>query len=132
MHPFESVVAQGESRPLRSFLKLGALGAFALLLLIPVSQILGLVHERELRREEVRRDIGATWGQAQTLGALALVVPYRGPRTAPGGPAAGTLVFLPASVRWQGALAPQVRHRGLFGVTVYDGTLEASGSFTRP
>ena len=53
----------------RAVLKLLALGVLVLLLLIPVSQLLGLVRERKSRQAEVREEIAKLWGDEQTLGA---------------------------------------------------------------
>jgi inner membrane protein len=112
---------------LRSLLKLVMLGVLALVLLIPVTQLLGLVRERRERQEEVRREVTASWGGEQTVGALVLAAPLQ--------EAAATrewVYFLPAEVRWEGELRPQSRSLGLFTTTLYESRLLARGWFRRP
>src|SRR6185295_9357780 len=126
---FESVQpSPAEPGRFRAFLKLLALGVLVLLLLIPVSQLLGLVRERSSRRNEVRDELARVWGGEQTLGAVVLAVPYSIPAGA--GVVAtetwqsGTRVvsvpstewtyFLPGAVDWRGDLAPETKHRGIF------------------
>ena len=113
-----------------SALKLLVLGGLVLVLLIPVASVLGLVREREGRATEVREEIGARWGREQTVGALVLTLPYRGPEVAR--PGLRHAHFLPAEAHWQGELAPRVRNRGIFEVPVYEARLRVSGWFEPP
>jgi len=128
----------------RSILKLAALGALVLLLLVPVNQLVSLVRERQARQLLVREELAQLWGGQQTLGALVLAVPYRAPAGGGGAsaktylpasalaPPAGWAYFLPGAVKWRGDVTPQQRHRGLFQVTLYEARLAASGWFARP
>ncbi|HXT52738.1 MAG TPA: inner membrane CreD family protein, partial [Thermoanaerobaculia bacterium] len=144
---FESVQPPpSEPGAFRAILKLISLGVLVLLLLIPVSQLLGLVRERKSRQDEVRNELARLWGGEQTLGAVVLAVPYTAPagsgglvakNATPGAgavaaPPAGWTYFLPGAVQWRGSLAPERRHRGLFEVTLYEARLSASGWFARP
>ncbi|HEV8630989.1 MAG TPA: cell envelope integrity protein CreD [Thermoanaerobaculia bacterium] len=121
-----------EGGPGRALLKLASLAILVLLLLVPVTQLLGLVRERQSRQEEVRRELARMWGGEQTLGALMLLVPVRRAGDLPAAPATGWATFLPGAVHWQGVLEPEPRQRGLFAATVYEARLEASGWFARP
>lgn len=144
---FESVQPPAsEPGRFRAILKLFALGALVLLLLVPVSQLLGLVRERSSRQDEVREELARVWGGEQTLGAVVLAVPY----TIPAGgsvvatetwqsgtrvlsvPSVGWAYFLPGAVQWRGSLTPEQKHRGLFSVTQYEARLSAGGWFARP
>lgn len=146
---FESLQPPPPSEPsaFRTVLKLITLGVLVLLMLVPVTQILGLVRERQSRQLEVRNELARQWGGEQTLGALVLAVPYfAAPNAASGAavksdaPSGGALAatplgwayFLPASVQWRGKLETQGLSRGIFEVRVYDTRLVASGSFARP
>ena len=144
---FESVQPPpSEPGRFRAVLKLFALGVLVLLLLIPVSQLLGLVRERSSRRNEVREELARVWGGEQTLGAVVLAVPYSVPagsnvvatETWQSGtrvltvPSVGWTYFLPGAVQWHGKLAPEKKHRGLFEVTQYEARLTAGGWFARP
>jgi inner membrane protein len=126
----EELLSLAQRSAVWSTLKLIALGALVLVLLIPVATVLGLVREREGRAAEVRREIGAQWGREQTLGAAVLSLPYRSLE-------GGRFVvrrahFLPAEVRWQGELTPEIRTRGIFEVPVYEARLRADGWFAAP
>jgi inner membrane protein len=131
----------------RTVLKLVTLGILVLLLLVPVTKVLGLVHERQARLWQVQSELAKTWGAEQTLGALVLAVPYFAATSSTTGvvakshaPAGGALAaapagwayFLPGAVQWRGRLEPEVRRRGIFAVTVYESRLTASGWFARP
>ena len=144
---FESVQpSPSEPGRFRAILKLLALGALVLLLLIPVSQLLGLVRERSARQDEVRQELARVWGAEQTLGAVVLAVPYSIPagssvvatETWQSGarvlevPSVGWTYFLPGAVEWRGSLAPEKKHRGIFEVTQYEARLTAGGWFARP
>jgi len=144
---FESVQPPpSEPGRFRAVLKLFALGVLVLLLLIPVSQLLGLVRERSSRRNEVRDELARVWGGEQTLGAVVLAVPYSIPagagvvatETWQSGtrvvtvPSVGWTYFLPGAVDWRGDLAPETKHRGIFEVTQYEARLTAGGWFARP
>jgi inner membrane protein len=61
----------------RPILKLMALAALVVLMLVPVAQLLGLVRERASRQDAVRAELASLWGGEQTVGALVLAVPYR-------------------------------------------------------
>ena len=58
------------------FLKSLAVGALALLLMIPVGMIQGLVAERQKRAAEAVDGIAEGWGKRQTLAGPYVVVPY--------------------------------------------------------
>ena len=58
------------------FLRLMLLGFLVLLLLIPLSQISGVIDERASRRDEAIAEVTGKWGGAQVLTGPALVVPY--------------------------------------------------------
>lgn len=58
-------------------IKLLVLSGLVLVLLIPVSRVLSLVRERQARADQVRDEIGAVWGRAQTVGAAVLTLPVR-------------------------------------------------------
>jgi inner membrane protein len=123
-HETEEVAPRGAWR---SVVKLGMIGFLGLLLLIPVSQVLGLVRERQQREREVQAELARLWGGPQTVGALVVAAPLR----STSGPVEW-IHFLPAEVSWSGALRPERRSRGIFEVTLYEARLAARGWFRRP
>ena len=57
-------------------IKVLAIAALALALLVPVGMIQGLVAERQLRRDEAVSGIAEGWGRQQVLSGPYLLVPY--------------------------------------------------------
>ncbi|MBU8540994.1 cell envelope integrity protein CreD [Falsiroseomonas tokyonensis] len=113
--------------------KLIAVGAMLLLLLVPHWMIAGLIEEREQRRDGVVQEIAQSWGRGQVLAGPLLRLPYRvAVVEKPGEPPVwrrGTLMVPPTDLRAEVALAPETRRRGLFEATVYTAAIDLSGSF---
>ena len=128
--------------PLKSksmLLTLKAIVAFVLILIlmIPMAFIHELLVERQLRQEEVRREVSQKWAGAQRLTGPILILPYRGePVKDQNGNITGyetaRLFILPDSLNIQGSITPHLRHRSIFDVTVYQADLQVSGHFNLP
>ena len=58
-------------------IRLFVIGFLLLLLLIPIEMVKDLIREREYRQQDVIREVSSKWGEAQTIKALALTIPYR-------------------------------------------------------
>lgn len=115
--------------------RLGVIGVLVLVLLIPLSQVKGLVSERLSRSEGARREIASIWGGRQEIGGPVLVVPYRVPFTDSKGIAREVerkARFLPDSLKISGRLLPELRHRGLFETVVYRLQLHVEAAFPPP
>jgi inner membrane protein len=117
------------------FVKLSSIGFLILILLIPNTMIQNLIHERQLRRDEVQREISSSWGAPQTVIGPVLSVPYNnwveydeGKRKA----VIETAYFLPLQLDINGNAAHQIRQRGIFDVILYQADLTLSGTFERP
>lgn len=137
--------------------KLLMLAILVLLLMVPVSQVRGLIGERMARRGEVEHEITKTWGRSQTLTGPMLVVPAQVAQ--PGGlihqpiadaqgqvtqilrrPATEAetiwrsqpLYIMPDELEWHAELVPDTRYRGLFEVVVYEARIRATGTFVVP
>lgn len=95
-------------------------------LLVPLKMIEGLVAEREARRRAAVDEIGSTWGGPQTLLGPVLVLPHRVIRKE--SVETAYAAFLPERLKVEGTLVPERRHRGIFEVVVYTGTLAVSGT----
>lgn len=124
-------------------IKLAAIGALLLLMLIPHAQVAGVIEERADRQQEARADIARSWGPAQAALGPVLVIPFRKPVTRyeslpNGGNKAvqevqrDALVLLPTALRGGASLQPETRRRGLFAGVVYRGHVDFTGSFTLP
>lgn len=110
-------------------MKLGLLAGLLLALLLPQYFIADLIAEREGRQEEVRREIGASWGQPQTVLGPLLVLPYRVPRRGSDLWDRGEIVVLPAELTAGASLMPERRRRGLFEAVVYTAQIDLAARF---
>ena len=125
----------------RPTIKLAAIGALLILLLLPSMSVDGVVREREERQDAVRQEIARGWGPAQSVLGPILVVPYRVPDTAAvwsGGqliPAAigrHYAYITPQRLLVDAKLSPEQRRRGLFAALVYGAGVNLTGSFSVP
>jgi inner membrane protein len=115
--------------------RLGVIGILVLVLLIPLSQVKGLVSERLHRADGAKREIASIWGGRQEIGGPVIVVPYRVRYTDEKGIARELeqrARFLPDSLKVSGKLQPERRHRGLFETVVYRLQLHVEATFAPP
>lgn len=104
------------------------------MLVVPLGMVWALVAERANRRDQVVREVGGLWGGRQTVGAIALTIPFdvvtevNGVRTR----SSRRVVVLPQALTIDADLAPEIRHRGLFAINLYRTTLRVRGSFVMP
>jgi inner membrane protein len=119
-----------------------ALGALLLVMQWPLGQIDSLVVERQSRRNDAHAEIAQHFGLDQTVIGPVLTVPYRIWKTEEWTDHGHTkkLVtwhrgyahFLPAELRIEAQVAPELRRRGLFEVPVYTAELALGGRFDVP
>ena len=121
--------------------RLFAIGAFVLLLQIPILMISKLVGERELTRRSAMAEVSDKWGRSQRVVGPLLLVPIRPQHmptllqgTAsqlepPEGPSHVT--FLPRELSIDAELQTETRYRGIFEVPVYRSSIAIQGRFGR-
>ena len=119
-------------------------GLLAVLILIPLGMIGGLVQERQMRQQEVEREIARSGTGAQTLAGPVLVLPCTetylewtaatpaSPRTSTQRTRRCTQVVLPATLEINGEVVTDTRRRGIYEVLVDTASLQASGQFEWP
>jgi inner membrane protein len=114
--------------------KLAIIGILILLLLIPTGMIRGLIKEREDRRDTAIAEVNHKWGQSQTLVGPILTIPYKSYTTSKNNrfEIVKFAHFLPYELNIDGAVTPQIRHRGIYDVVVYNSKLNFSGKFSSP
>jgi inner membrane protein len=115
--------------------RLAVMALLTLFLMVPMTMVDSLVTERTARRNEAAKEVGESWGGAQTVSGPVLVVPYTQTWTDEKGrsqSASGQAFFLPAEVRIDAVLDTQLRRRGIFDVIVYTTKLKVEGRFVRP
>lgn len=116
-------------------LKLLTIAIVALVLLIPASQIETLIHERQMNREIVTKEVSSKWGEDQMLSGPILNVPYNTFYLDQDGNTVQQRQyahFLPTSLLINGQITPQVRKRGIYEVVLYNTALNFSGHFDKP
>ncbi len=114
--------------------KLIVIAVLILVLMIPLMLVYDLTQEREQRYREAVREIGASWGAAQTLSGPVGAVPF-GPSALQrdGTPAPRyEVLILPELLDVVGTLRPEIRYRGPFESVVYTTELRVSGRFVPP
>lgn len=123
---------------MRLWLKILMVAAMTIAILVPLSMIGGVIQERQARRAEAVANIAASYGGRQLVSGPVLVVPYSEEVREQAADALGVMrttvrrrtrhwTFFPETLRVDGALAPEVRRRGLHEVRVYQwqGTVQA-------
>jgi inner membrane protein len=117
------------------FFRLGFLALLALVLLVPVTMVQSMVHEREMRSKSVIKEVSEKWGQEQTLGAIRLDVPCTTVEKDAKGRERTVTVWMqawPEVLNVNGKLESEVRKRGIFRVPLYLAGLDLSGEFKLP
>lgn len=119
--------------------KLLSIGFLVLILLIPSAWIQDIMQERQLRAEGVMEEVSSKWSGSQTLSGPILVIPYKAQEKIDRGKDGIEIreyiqkyFFLPEKLDITGQVTPEVLHRGLFDVAVYNSSLHIKSNFTRP
>ncbi len=109
------------------------IGFLILALLIPTFFIMFLVTDREQRRGEVVKEVSSKWAGAQTVTGPFLMIPYYEEQTNKANQVTTTikkyLYLLPDELNINSKILPQIRHRSIFKVPVYNSTLQMTGKF---
>lgn len=125
-------------------LKIGAIAILTGLLLLALARIESLVGERQALRDSVVQDIARSSAYEQQLTGPILVIPYtRTERTLVESPGSlqmryadttvgGELRFLPDTLRIEGQVATEVRHRGIYQTRLYRSDLRLAAAFDVP
>ena len=121
------------------YFKIGGIVLIALLLLIPTGMIKSIIYEREQTQREAIDEVSEKWGGAQTLQGPVLTIPYtRYVKEIDKATGKETLVqiterlhVLPSKLDIQASVKPDLRHRGVYEIVVYNSALHVSGAFTK-
>src|SRR4029453_13048272 len=118
------------------FGKIFFVGFLILVLFLPMGMIQSLITERNERQDSADWEVIKTWGREQTLGGPVLTVPYlvytRDGKNRVVHTATQFAHFLPDQLKFEGTVVPEVRYRGIFKVPLYQVSLKAQGSFSKP
>ena len=115
--------------------KIAIIGFLILLLLIPTFMIQGLIGERETTRNSVVQEVGDKWGRQQTVTGPILAIPYfeqyinKDDEIVKSNK---TLFVLSEKLDITGQLNPEIRHRGIYKVIVYNSEIRFNSKFHLP
>lgn len=120
-------------------IKLMSIGVLMLILLLPSSWVQDLIYERQLRADEVISEVSGKWAASQTVSGPVLMIPYKsyeeieewagGIKTRRRVESYNRAYFVPDDLTINGSVAPEVLHRGIFDVAVYDSKLSIKSTF---
>ncbi len=123
-------------------IKLFSIGFMMLILMIPASWIEDLIIERQTRADGVVREVSDKWSGSQTLSGPVLVIPYtkiQKSKRLDNGKQIEDIIetrhkayFLPEHFNATGKVKPQVLHRGIFDVAVYESEISMEAQFVSP
>lgn len=123
-------------------IKLFSIGILILILMIPASWIESLIRERQTRAAEVMSEVSEKWSGGQTLSGPVLVIPFtkieilkrwdNGKQIEDVIETKHKAYFLPESYHVVGKVKPQVLHRGIFDVAVYESEISLDVKFLTP
>jgi inner membrane protein len=124
----------GFFRRIAKTVKVATIGFLVLLLLIPMSMIESLIHERDYTEHQAVSEVSQKWSGEQTLVGPYLNFDYTIKSIIDGKENVATetknLTLLPDELIIDGNLATEVRKRGIYEINVYQSTLTLKGSFS--
>lgn len=115
----------------RLIIKSFFIGFLILVLLIPTFFIMFLVEDREHRRAQVVQEVSSKWAGSQTVTGPFLIIPYYEEQKENNIVVSKKkyMFLLPEDLDINGRIAPQIKHRSIFKVPVYNSMLKISGRF---
>ncbi len=125
-------------------IKLGAIAALILLLMVPILMIDGMIEERQSLRDGVLEDIARSSSYSQKIVGPLLVVPYRktvrewkthdktGERYLEESEVGGRLYFLPERLSVGGDIRTELRARGIYQARLFHSDSHLAGHFELP
>jgi inner membrane protein len=117
--------------------KLIFIGILILLLMIPSALVDNLITERAVRQQQTINEVSDQYSGSQLIRGPVLVIPYKERTTERNDKGVDVpsevvqnLYVLPNELFYKAKLNSEVRHRGIYQVSVYNGTVRVSGNFT--
>ena len=131
-----------------ALLKIGLLGFLVLIMTVPLEYVWSVIRERAYLSDSVERNLGESWGRAQTIAGPVLLLPIEEPRMVKVKAPDWTkdkptyvdeqrwfrhhLYILPEDHKVSAALTSQTRRRGIYEALLYTTKAEVSGRFQVP
>ncbi|HEY4195319.1 MAG TPA: cell envelope integrity protein CreD [Mucilaginibacter sp.] len=118
--------------------KLAFIGLLIILLLIPSALIQNLVQERSQRQDDTQKQVSDQYSGDQLIQGPVLVIPYK--KKIKENDASGkevtreqikNIFLLPNELDYNANVSPDILHRGIFEIVVYNSTIKVSGNFIK-
>ena len=118
--------------------KLAFIGLLIILLLVPSVLVQNLIQERAQRQDETEKRVSDQYSGEQLIQGPVLVIPYK--KQVKESDNSGkeiikdvtnNLFLLPNELAYNANVSPDISHRGIFEVVVYNGTVKVSGNFSK-
>ncbi len=112
--------------------KLLTIGALVLVLLIPLSMVKSVIHEREQTDHEVEMEIMQQWGGPQVVSGPIMHIPVTYINTDKDGKTQKIkrwLHIMPDDLNANGKIDPEKKHRGIYETVIYTTDLSLQGHF---
>ncbi len=117
-----------------------SIGVLILLLLIPIGLVQSLIWEREEASNSVVREVSSKWGDAQTLTGPIICVPYTYTYLSEVDKKGKTeelvaqeyAYFLSEELGIKAVMTPEILHRSIYDVVVYQAKIHVEGRFKQP
>ncbi len=114
-------------------LKIGLLAIMGLFLLIPLEMIKSIIRERQQNSEKVKTEIASQWAGQQTLSGPVLNIPVMiFPSKKDTEPYKSVFHLMPETLKIEGNVLTEKRHRSIYQAVVYTASLKLSGEFLIP
>jgi len=118
--------------------KLAFIGLLIILLLAPSVLVQNLIQERAQRQDETEKQVSDQYSGEQLIQGPVLVIPYKKQLKESDNSGkeiikdvTNNLFLLPNELNYNANVSPDILHRGIFEVVVYNGTVKVSGNFSK-
>jgi len=118
--------------------KLAFIGLLIILLLAPSVLVQNLIQERAQRQDETEKQVSDQYSGEQLIQGPVLVIPYKKQLKESDNSGkeiikdvTNNLFLLPNELAYNANVSPDILHRGIFEVVVYNGTVKVSGNFSK-
>ncbi len=136
METIEFIQEKTKSTSWRITIKVLVIGFLTVVLLIPKMMIIGLIGEREKTASTAKEEVMQQWSMLHTVRGPILIVPYIEKvfdnKEKVYSEEIRQSYFLPKSLKVNGEIFPEQRHRSIYRVMVYDSEVAISGYFDAP
>ena len=108
------------------------IGFLIIALMIPALMVMGLIAERQSRRDGVVYEVSEKWGETQYVSGPSLTLPFKKYYKNDKGELKYSVSYahiLPEALHYDAEIIPKIRYRGIYEVVLYNADIEMTGAF---